>query len=47
MLIIVLCIFIFKGGPCGVLASVQAFVLKKMLFEDPESVDAGPRCVCV
>uniref|UniRef100_A0A3P8W6A8 Ubiquitin carboxyl-terminal hydrolase MINDY n=1 Tax=Cynoglossus semilaevis TaxID=244447 RepID=A0A3P8W6A8_CYNSE len=32
-----------KGGPCGVLASVQAFVLKKMLFEDPESVDAGPR----
>lgn len=23
-----------KGGPCGVLASVQAFVLKKLLFEN-------------
>ncbi|XP_008290268.1 protein FAM188B [Stegastes partitus] len=30
-----------KGGPCGVLASVQAFVLKKLLFENPESGNAG------
>ncbi|XP_017262508.1 probable ubiquitin carboxyl-terminal hydrolase MINDY-4 [Kryptolebias marmoratus] len=26
-----------RGGPCGVLASVQAFVLKKLLFENPDS----------
>lgn len=26
-----------KGGPCGVLASVQAFVLKKLLFENIDS----------
>ncbi|XP_029989038.1 probable ubiquitin carboxyl-terminal hydrolase MINDY-4 isoform X2 [Sphaeramia orbicularis] len=26
-----------KGGPCGVLASVQAFVLKKLLFETMDS----------
>ncbi|KAM9849342.1 putative ubiquitin carboxyl-terminal hydrolase MINDY-4 [Aulostomus maculatus] len=26
-----------KGGPCGVLATVQAFVLKKLLFENIES----------
>ncbi|KAM9761743.1 putative ubiquitin carboxyl-terminal hydrolase MINDY-4 isoform 2-T2 [Menidia menidia] len=26
-----------KGGPCGVLASIQAFVLKKLLFENPQS----------
>ncbi|XP_056267143.1 probable ubiquitin carboxyl-terminal hydrolase MINDY-4 [Pseudoliparis swirei] len=26
-----------KGGPCGVLASIQASVLKKLLFEDVES----------
>ncbi|XP_047444342.1 probable ubiquitin carboxyl-terminal hydrolase MINDY-4 isoform X2 [Mugil cephalus] len=26
-----------KGGPCGVLASVQAFVLRKLLFENTES----------
>ncbi|KAK7889478.1 hypothetical protein WMY93_025038 [Mugilogobius chulae] len=25
-----------KGGPCGVLASVQGFVLKKMLFENSD-----------
>ncbi|CAL1593608.1 unnamed protein product [Knipowitschia caucasica] len=25
-----------KGGPCGVLASVQGFVMKKMLFEDSD-----------
>ncbi|XP_040896466.1 probable ubiquitin carboxyl-terminal hydrolase MINDY-4 isoform X2 [Toxotes jaculatrix] len=30
-----------KGGPCGVLASVQAFVLKKLLFENTESSNAG------
>ncbi|KAM9797042.1 probable ubiquitin carboxyl-terminal hydrolase MINDY-4 isoform X2 [Syngnathus typhle] len=26
-----------KGGPCGVLASIQAFVLKKLLFENIDS----------
>ncbi|XP_037530553.1 probable ubiquitin carboxyl-terminal hydrolase MINDY-4 [Nematolebias whitei] len=26
-----------KGGPCGVLASIQAFVLKKLLFENTDS----------
>ncbi|KAL7397319.1 hypothetical protein ABVT39_020108 [Epinephelus coioides] len=26
-----------KGGPCGVLASIQAFVLKKLLFENTET----------
>ncbi|CAI5639457.1 unnamed protein product [Oreochromis niloticus] len=30
-----------KGGPCGVLASVQAFVLKKLLFESTESCNVG------
>ncbi|KAG7493458.1 hypothetical protein JOB18_009233 [Solea senegalensis] len=30
-----------KGGPCGVLASIQAFVLKKMLFENTESSNAS------
>ncbi|XP_039985471.1 probable ubiquitin carboxyl-terminal hydrolase MINDY-4 isoform X2 [Xiphias gladius] len=30
-----------KGGPCGVLASIQAFVLKKLLFENIESSNAG------
>lgn len=30
-----------KGGPCGVLASVQAFVLKKLLFESTESCTVG------
>ncbi|XP_062252293.1 probable ubiquitin carboxyl-terminal hydrolase MINDY-4 isoform X2 [Platichthys flesus] len=30
-----------KGGPCGVLASIQAFVLKKLLFENSESKNAG------
>ncbi|XP_030583406.1 probable ubiquitin carboxyl-terminal hydrolase MINDY-4 isoform X2 [Archocentrus centrarchus] len=30
-----------KGGPCGVLASVQAFVLKKLLFENSESCNMG------
>ncbi|XP_072770700.1 probable ubiquitin carboxyl-terminal hydrolase MINDY-4 isoform X1 [Nerophis lumbriciformis] len=29
-----------KGGPCGVLASIQAFVLKKLLFENPDSGQA-------
>uniref|UniRef100_A0A1A7YXC4 Ubiquitin carboxyl-terminal hydrolase MINDY n=2 Tax=Iconisemion striatum TaxID=60296 RepID=A0A1A7YXC4_9TELE len=26
-----------KGGPCGVLASIQAFVLKKLLFENTDN----------
>ncbi|XP_070817819.1 probable ubiquitin carboxyl-terminal hydrolase MINDY-4 [Chaetodon trifascialis] len=30
-----------KGGPCGVLASIQAFVLKKLLFENIKSSDTG------
>lgn len=30
-----------QGGPCGVLASVQAFVLKNLLFESIHSRDAG------
>ncbi|XP_041646724.1 probable ubiquitin carboxyl-terminal hydrolase MINDY-4 [Cheilinus undulatus] len=30
-----------KGGPCGVLASIQAFVLKKLLFENTESSNMG------
>ncbi|CAJ1060644.1 probable ubiquitin carboxyl-terminal hydrolase MINDY-4 [Xyrichtys novacula] len=30
-----------KGGPCGVLASVQAFVIKKLLFENSKSSNAG------
>ncbi|XP_039668114.1 probable ubiquitin carboxyl-terminal hydrolase MINDY-4 isoform X4 [Perca fluviatilis] len=30
-----------KGGPCGVLASIQAFVLKKLLFENVESSNTG------
>ncbi|XP_063746589.1 probable ubiquitin carboxyl-terminal hydrolase MINDY-4 isoform X2 [Eleginops maclovinus] len=30
-----------KGGPCGVLASFQAFVLKKLLFEYTESSSIG------
>uniref|UniRef100_A0A3P9JNB9 Ubiquitin carboxyl-terminal hydrolase MINDY n=1 Tax=Oryzias latipes TaxID=8090 RepID=A0A3P9JNB9_ORYLA len=29
-----------KGGPCGVLASIQAFILKKLLFENTESSDS-------
>uniref|UniRef100_A0A3Q3XN65 Ubiquitin carboxyl-terminal hydrolase MINDY n=1 Tax=Mola mola TaxID=94237 RepID=A0A3Q3XN65_MOLML len=28
-----------KGGPCGVMASVQAFVLKKLLFESSDGSD--------
>ncbi|KAM4629826.1 putative ubiquitin carboxyl-terminal hydrolase MINDY-4 [Polymixia lowei] len=30
-----------KGGPCGVLASIQACVLKKLLFDGTESSYAG------
>ncbi|KAM9358356.1 putative ubiquitin carboxyl-terminal hydrolase MINDY-4 [Symphorus nematophorus] len=30
-----------KGGPCGVLASIQAFVLKNLLFENIKSSDKG------
>ncbi|XP_044056112.1 probable ubiquitin carboxyl-terminal hydrolase MINDY-4 isoform X2 [Siniperca chuatsi] len=30
-----------KGGPCGVLASIQAIVLKKLLFENIKSSDTG------
>ncbi|XP_073331951.1 probable ubiquitin carboxyl-terminal hydrolase MINDY-4 isoform X3 [Pagrus major] len=30
-----------KGGPCGVLASIQAFILKKLLFENIKSSDTG------
>lgn len=30
-----------QGGPCGVLASVQAFVLKNLLFERVHSRNAG------
>lgn len=30
-----------KGGPCGVLASIQAFFLKKLLFENTESTITG------
>lgn len=30
-----------KGGPCGVLASVQAFVLKKLLFENNDYNTTG------
>ncbi|XP_069006659.1 probable ubiquitin carboxyl-terminal hydrolase MINDY-4 isoform X2 [Embiotoca jacksoni] len=30
-----------KGGPCGVLASIQAFVLKKLLFEETQSSNTG------
>ncbi|XP_042372420.1 probable ubiquitin carboxyl-terminal hydrolase MINDY-4 isoform X2 [Plectropomus leopardus] len=30
-----------KGGPCGVLASIQAFVLKKLLFENTETSNTG------
>lgn len=30
-----------QGGPCGVLASVQAFVLKNLLFESIHCRDAG------
>ncbi|XP_068563480.1 probable ubiquitin carboxyl-terminal hydrolase MINDY-4 isoform X1 [Cebidichthys violaceus] len=30
-----------KGGPCGVLASIQALVLKKLLFEKVESSNTG------
>ncbi|KAG8003707.1 putative ubiquitin carboxyl-terminal hydrolase MINDY-4 [Nibea albiflora] len=30
-----------KGGPCGVLASIQAFVLKKLLFENIKSSGTG------
>ncbi|XP_077390341.1 putative ubiquitin carboxyl-terminal hydrolase MINDY-4 isoform X2 [Festucalex cinctus] len=29
-----------KGGPCGVLASIQAFVLKKLLFENIDGSNA-------
>uniref|UniRef100_A0A8D3DDR7 Ubiquitin carboxyl-terminal hydrolase MINDY n=1 Tax=Scophthalmus maximus TaxID=52904 RepID=A0A8D3DDR7_SCOMX len=32
-----------KGGPCGVLASVQAIVLKKLLFENTESRNEAPQ----
>lgn len=37
-----------KGGPCGVLASVQAFVLKKLLFEmnDPSITDLNKLRPC-
>ncbi|XP_047231672.1 probable ubiquitin carboxyl-terminal hydrolase MINDY-4 isoform X2 [Girardinichthys multiradiatus] len=28
-----------KGGPCGILASIQAFFLKKLLFENTDSKD--------
>nr|XP_046248189.1 probable ubiquitin carboxyl-terminal hydrolase MINDY-4 [Scatophagus argus] len=30
-----------KGGPCGVLASIQAFILKKLLFESISISDSG------
>ncbi|XP_077441322.1 putative ubiquitin carboxyl-terminal hydrolase MINDY-4 [Vanacampus margaritifer] len=34
-----------KGGPCGVLASIQAFVLKKLLFENIDSSNARLQCL--
>lgn len=37
------CDFLFQGGPCGVLASVQAFVLKMLLFECPHGAGGGLR----
>ena len=27
-------VFIIQGGPCGVLACVQAYILKHLLFDD-------------
>ena len=30
--VIVVVVVVFQGGPCGVLAAVQAFVLKQLLF---------------
>lgn len=30
-----------QGGPCGVLACVQAFVLKNLLFESIQDRNAG------
>ena len=30
-----------KGGPCGVLAVVQAFILKFLLFQTPNAAAAG------
>lgn len=32
-----------QGGPCGVLACVQAFVLKNLLFESIQDRNAGPK----
>ena len=30
--VIIVVVTVFQGGPCGVLAAVQAFVLKHLLF---------------
>ena len=32
IVLVVVVVFFFQGGPCGVLAAVQAFVLKHLLF---------------
>ena len=29
---VIVVVIVFQGGPCGVLAAVQAFVLKHLLF---------------
>ena len=32
IVVLVVVVFFFQGGPCGVLAAVQAFFLKHLLF---------------
>lgn len=31
---LILFLFLFQGGPCGVLACIQAYVIKNVLFAD-------------
>ena len=32
VVVVIVVVVVFQGGPCGVLAAVQAFVLKYLLF---------------
>ena len=33
---LILFLFLFQGGPCGVLACIQAYIIKDVLFADDD-----------
>ena len=35
-----------QGGPCGVLATVQAYILKHLLFTSASNVTASVYVIC-